>query len=133
MRIPSVCAVMLGVLLAWPGRSGAAPSDYERSIESFLHANFDHDDVCMVVALVDKDGTRILSAGKMGNGTDRPVDGDTLFEIGSCTKTFTALLLQEMVRRGEVKLDDPVSKYLPATVKVPSRNGKHEEMLNGVG
>src|SRR5207244_1074108 len=36
------------------------------------------------------------------------------------SKAFTAVLLADMVTRGEVKLDDPVSKYLPETVKVPA-------------
>jgi serine-type D-Ala-D-Ala carboxypeptidase/endopeptidase len=49
---------------------------------------------------------------------------DTMFEIGSITKAFTALLLADMVERGEVAMDDPVSKYLPETVKVPARNGR---------
>ncbi len=37
---------------------------------------------------------------------------------------FTALLLADMVERKEVALDDPVSKYLPASVTIPSRNGR---------
>ncbi|MBJ3809027.1 beta-lactamase family protein [Streptomyces flavofungini] len=38
---------------------------------------------------------------------------DTRFEIGSLTKTFTALLLAEMVARGEVAYDDPITRFLP--------------------
>ncbi len=52
------------------------------------------------------------------------VDGNTIFEIASVTKVFTSLLLADMVERGEVKLDDPISKFLPAAVKLPTRNGK---------
>ncbi|MEU6127025.1 serine hydrolase domain-containing protein [Streptomyces sp. NPDC047123] len=40
-------------------------------------------------------------------------DPDTRFEIGSLTKTFTALLLAEMAARGEVTHDDPISRFLP--------------------
>jgi serine-type D-Ala-D-Ala carboxypeptidase/endopeptidase len=36
-----------------------------------------------------------------------------VFELGSVTKTFTALLLAEMVIRGEVDYDDPITAYLP--------------------
>ncbi|MFF1695773.1 serine hydrolase domain-containing protein [Streptomyces sp. NPDC058257] len=42
-----------------------------------------------------------------------PAGPDTRFEIGSLTKTFTALLLAEMAARGEVALDDPISRFLP--------------------
>ena len=52
------------------------------------------------------------------------LDGNTVFEIGSITKVFTSTLLADMVARGLVAFDDPVGKYLPTTVKVPSRNGR---------
>ncbi|MGW5865112.1 serine hydrolase domain-containing protein [Streptomyces sp. NPDC055239] len=42
-----------------------------------------------------------------------PAGPDTRFETGSLTKTFTALLLAEMAARGEVALDDPISRFLP--------------------
>ena len=35
------------------------------------------------------------------------------------TKVFTALVLADMVRRGEVALEDPIAKYLPAGARVP--------------
>lgn len=41
------------------------------------------------------------------------VDAHTPFELGSITKTFTALLLAEMVVCGEVNYDDPITAYLP--------------------
>ncbi len=78
----------------------------------------------VVVGMVDEHGSRIVSYGKLDNGTEQEVNGDTLFEIGSDTKTFTALLLQDMVQRGNLNLDDPVEKYLPASVKLPARSGK---------
>ena len=40
------------------------------------------------------------------------------------TKVFTSLLLMDMTRHGEIALTDPVSKYLPASVKVPERNNR---------
>jgi serine-type D-Ala-D-Ala carboxypeptidase/endopeptidase len=36
-----------------------------------------------------------------------------VFEIASVTKVFTALLLANMVGRGELRLDDPVARHLP--------------------
>ena len=66
--------------------------------------------------------TRIYSAGTSGKA-GLPLDGNTLFEIGSITKTLTASLLAEMVERGELKLDEPVQPYLPSSVKMPTKNG----------
>jgi CubicO group peptidase (beta-lactamase class C family) len=79
--------------------------------------------VGIVVGVIGPDGRKIVAAGSMGMSDPRPVDGDTVFEAGSITKVFTSLLLAGMVERGEVALDDPVAKYLPAAVKVPVRNG----------
>ena len=53
--------------------------------------------------------------------TQGDVKPDSLFQIGSVTKVFTALLLSDMAERGEVALRDPLSKYLPEGVKVPQR------------
>jgi len=43
-----------------------------------------------------------------------PVDEQTLFQIGSITKTFTTLLLMQCVESGDLDLDAPVRRYLPA-------------------
>ena len=108
----------------------AADAEYRDSIAAFLHEHFDQQNAGMVVALVDEDGTKILAAGKLGNDAGDRVDGDTVFEIGSVTKTFTVLLLLDAVQRGEVSLDDPAAKYLPAEVKLPTHNGKDITLLN---
>jgi CubicO group peptidase (beta-lactamase class C family) len=42
------------------------------------------------------------------------VTSDTLFQIGSITKTFTATAVMRLVERGEIELDAPVRTYLPA-------------------
>jgi CubicO group peptidase (beta-lactamase class C family) len=77
----------------------------------------------IVIGLLEPDGrTRFLAAGSAGPG--RSLDAESVFEIGSITKVFTGTLLSDMVRQGEVALADPVSKHLPASVQVPSRNGK---------
>jgi len=83
-----------------------------------------HQSVGIVVGVMDPAGKRIIAYGALDQGDQQPLNGDTVFEIGSITKVFTSLLLSDMVQRGEVKLTDPISKYLPATVKVPERGGR---------
>jgi CubicO group peptidase (beta-lactamase class C family) len=84
----------------------------------------------VVVGVVEKGkAPRIQTAGVSGlSGV--PLDGNTVFEIGSITKTFTGALLADMVARGEVKLEDPVVKYLPKSVRMPMRSGKQITLLD---
>ena len=42
-----------------------------------------------------------------------PVDADTLFRIGSTTKTFTATSVMRLVEQGKVDLAAPARRYLP--------------------
>ena len=86
--------------------------------------------VGIVACAFDADRQKIVTYGRSAAPNDRPLDGDTVFEIGSITKVFTSLLLTEMVTRGEVALDDPVSKHLPTSVKMPTRNGKQITLLD---
>lgn len=78
----------------------------------------------IVVGVVDANGRRIVAHGRFDANDARAVDGETIFEIGSITKVFTALALADMVEKGEVSLDDPVAKHLPAGVTMPERDGK---------
>jgi serine-type D-Ala-D-Ala carboxypeptidase/endopeptidase len=78
----------------------------------------------IVVGFVDPNGTRIFSFGNMSTAHNIPVNQNTFFNIGSITKTFTTLLLADMVKQGIVNLADPIEKYLPASVKVPQFNGQ---------
>ncbi|MGO9536280.1 MAG: serine hydrolase domain-containing protein, partial [Limisphaerales bacterium] len=108
----------------------ALPSDSE--IEAILRERIDigKQSVGIVIGIVDEKGPRIIRYGKVSRDNDRTVDGDTVFEIGSATKVFTGLLLADAVERGEMKLDDPISKYLPLSVKVPARNGRQITLLD---
>ena len=42
-----------------------------------------------------------------------PIDRDTLYVLGSVTKTFTATALMRLVAEGKVELDAPVRRYIP--------------------
>ena len=105
------------------GQTASAPSDEE--IRKILAQRIDESkqSVGIVVGVIEPTGRRIISYGSLAKDDKRPLDGDTLFEIGSITKVFSALLLSDMVERGEVALTDPIAKYLPAGTKVPERNG----------
>lgn len=111
-----------GAATSTPGAAASFPSD--QAIQKVL-GNYIASKRCEGIALATyvPGRKRIYTAGT----TDRrglSLNDDTLFEIGSITKTLTASLLADMVQHGEVKLDDPVSMHLPAGVRVPERGGR---------
>ncbi|WFB06441.1 beta-lactamase family protein [Streptomyces sp. LX-29] len=55
---------------------------------------------------------------------------DTLFEIGSITKSFTALALARLSLRGLVRLDEPLRELLPDGSTVPERDGRAIELAH---
>lgn len=107
-----------------PVSHDALPSDGEIRQMLVDRIDVEHRTVGIVVGLITPQGRRIVAYGHLEKGDSRPLDGNTIFEIGSMSKVFTSLLLSQMVQRGEMALNDPVAKYLPATVKVPQRDGK---------
>ena len=119
---------MASSVLAATARADFASDDEVRDI---LRERIDraHQSVGIVAISFDSAREKIVTYGQSGSAVDQ-LDRDTVFEIGSITKVFTALLLTEMVTRGEVALDDPVSKFLPGTVKMPDRNGKQITLLD---
>lgn len=64
------------------------------------------------------DENHAFGYGKTNSEFGVPVDGDTLFQIGSTSKTFAATKLMQLVEEGKISLDDKVLKYLPK-FKVP--------------
>ncbi len=114
--VAAVCAgvaIASGALVARARKPPAVPSDAE--IRKILVDRIDaqKQSVGIVVGVIEPSGRRVVSYGQLAKNDPRPLNGDTLYEIGSITKVFTSLLLAEAVERGEVALTDPVGKFLP--------------------
>ncbi len=104
------------------------PSDSE--IRAALRARLasSSDDIGFVAGVIDRNGRRVINSGTLPDG--RPFDEHTLFEIGSVSKVLTGSLLAEMAQLGEVNLQDPILKYLPAATRAPSLDGKQITLLD---
>ncbi|WP_175670342.1 class C beta-lactamase [Burkholderia ambifaria] len=68
----------------------------------------------MAIGIVADGKPYVFDYGVMSTQTGKPVTGDTLFEIGSVSKTLTGTLASDAQEGGELSLSDPVAKYLPA-------------------
>jgi len=83
----------------------------------------------LFVGIIDENDTDYYCYGNTAKDGN-PIDENTIFEIGSISKIFTCVILADMVVNGDIHLDDPVEKFLPESVKVPSKNGKKITLLN---
>jgi D-alanyl-D-alanine-carboxypeptidase/D-alanyl-D-alanine-endopeptidase len=75
----------------------------------------------LVFGVVADGKSEVIAFGKLSDG--KPPDGDTVYEIGSITKTFTATLLADAVLSGRFTLDTPIGELLP-DFKIPERSAK---------
>ena len=126
-------AALLGLILLLPTAAVGAQEWFppDSVVQATLREMVDNHQVRgVVVGMLDSNGARRIIAGGYSGNENLPLDGETVFEIGSITKVFTGTLLAEMVRVGEVQLAEPVAKLLPPRVKVPARNGKQITLLD---
>src|SRR5919112_1111242 len=113
---------------SYTGLTKALPGLYSKEIpnkvkEFVLNDIVNKSKAAIVVGFIDPNGTKVYSFGNISKANNIPVNGSTIFNIDSITKTFTTLVLADTVKQGLVSLSDPIEKYLPAGVKVPQYNG----------
>lgn len=73
----------------------------------------------IVVGIIRGDERWVKGYGQVGPEDEQVPDGDTVFEIGSVTKVFTALLAADAEARGELTLDWELRSFLPPEVTTP--------------
>ena len=65
---------------------------------------------------IDNPYPRNFFFGKVSKEENKTPDQNTIYEIGSVTKTFTATMLMLLDREGKMKISDPAQNYLPDSV-----------------
>jgi beta-lactamase class C len=76
----------------------------------------------MAVGIVDGDEHYVFNYGVASTETGKPVTNETLFELGSVSKTLTATLASYAQVRGYLSLSDPTSRFLPSLQNSPFGN-----------
>lgn len=120
----SILAGALAATLFSAAARGATPSDIDVAEILRQRVDVEKRSVGMAAAVVTHHGNRITCHGRERLDSDRKVSSDTLFEIASITKIYTALLLAGLERDGVLAIDDPAAKHLPADFILPARDGR---------
>jgi len=112
-----LCALTISGLQAQPNLNKVKENVHQRIADS--------DILGASIAYIYPDGhTQFISEGYLSKDKKKRVTKNTIFEIGSITKTFTALILARLVEQKKVALDDPIDKFLPDSVHAPSYQGQ---------
>lgn len=94
--------------------SNPLSSSADRTIDTIARTYIQKQNtVGLSIGILKNNAMTTYGYGETAKGNGRMPTATTLFEIGSITKTFTSLLLAWYVIENKVKLDDPITKYLP--------------------
>ena len=129
MKISSALLAVCGFIILGPV---AAADDSATSVQKIASARVSSGGIPgLVVATINGQEQKVQGFGLVSNGKSPAhlPDANTVFEIGSVSKTFTALLLADMQVRGQVKLDDAVATLLP-TYTIPQYQGRAITLLD---
>lgn len=112
-----LCLFVVPVLRAQPDM---------QAVKHNIRQRLDEGDILGIsIAYIKPDGDVLYySAGFLSTEKKHPVTKNTIFEIGSVSKTFTSLILARMVLQHKVALNDPINKFLPDSLHVPSWHGQ---------
>ena len=140
--MPALIAVGIGLALWCVGCAGSSTApeperdsqtvdipDVEPLTESQIRtllAEFvdeDRQSVGVVVGATSAEGRVVVGYGHLSTDDPTAPDGDTVFEIGSITKVFTATVLADLVAEKELGLDTTVQSVLGDEVSMPTRDG----------
>jgi CubicO group peptidase (beta-lactamase class C family) len=81
------------------------------------------DNPSMAVAVYQNGNTDYYVSGYQNTETKVLASTNTIYEIGSITKTFTALLFSKMALEGKVSLDTPITNFFPDSLKLKDPKG----------
>lgn len=84
----------------------------ENLVESIMK---DYEACGIAAAVIDGQGNSLYERfwGTREMGTGKELNGETIFGLASVTKSFTCLAIMQLMEKGILCLDDPVSQYIP--------------------
>lgn len=110
----AVLCVSMSVPLVACASSDTARDAVKRTVDQTIEPLMAHNGIHgMAVGIVVEGHAYVFDYGLASVEPKREVNADTLFEIGSVSKTFTATLTSFAREQGALSLSDPVGKYLP--------------------
>ena len=121
MKFKSVIFAILTFIQFGFAQEVVIPEEIKEHIKARVDEGFNPS---IALAYIEGEQVSYFNYGITEVKSGKPVNENTVYEIGSISKVFTTILLADEVLKGSMKLDDPISNYLPKAVTIPEYNGK---------
>ncbi|MCX5610661.1 MULTISPECIES: serine hydrolase [unclassified Streptomyces] len=108
----ALLAVLAGVAPATAAHASEAPADLQALVQA-LRQTTEAGAPGAMARITGPDGVRSRAVGVRDRTTGAAMDARSRFRIGSVTKTFSAVVLLQLVSEKKIRLDAPVNQYLP--------------------
>jgi CubicO group peptidase (beta-lactamase class C family) len=129
----SLALIFVIVFIAMQSSSAQTPSSLEKQLDGF-YSYYESSLVKYKIAgssfafIRDNKVVGRKMVGMAHVGENRKVDDDTIFHWASITKTLTGIAIMQLRDRGEIKLSDPITKYVPEVRRVHNEFGGMDEI-----
>lgn len=115
-RLLAASVICVAVFTSGPSAQQPTDSRYRARLDAALETFVAEDGVPGIAVGVVDEG-QVVYTGGFGlmdvTAPDRRVTADTVFHLASVTKTFVAAAVMQLVERGRISLEAPVTRYLP--------------------
>ncbi len=124
-KIVSILTLSLSFPI-WAQQSDISP-ELERDIQGRIDSG---ESIGFSIGVVNEAGFRYYSFGESVSGSGILPTKDTIYRIGSVSKTFTAVLVADYLLREEIKLETPVADLFSNPISLPILSNKPITLLS---
>jgi CubicO group peptidase (beta-lactamase class C family) len=120
--------VLLAALVSFSAAADESLPDLEAFVDGVVGSFMSQQQIAGAEVAVVRNGETLLVKGYGIESVEprRAVDpSQSLFRLGSISKTFTWLSIMQLAERGRLKLDDPINDHLPDELDVPDEGFEH--------
>lgn len=120
MPRPRLAALAAAITLTFGHADAQADDQLQAKVDQVIRPLMQEQGISgMAVAIYAHDHAHYFSYGVANKADNVPVSRDTLFEIGSLSKTYTATLAALASAEGKLDLEAPAKRYHPALAGTP--------------
>jgi beta-lactamase class C len=115
MRVQTklLIAILLGALAGPDDGHAQAANDLGQTVSRHVQELLPDNNLGGVAVALRVNGkTSLYNYGTADAARQQPITSDSIFNLASVGKVFATTLLADAVKRGEMRLDDPVAKYV---------------------